>query len=73
VLPAAEAEAMLAAFLMIQRIRLAHQATLDTFAANDGANRIDPKQLNELDRRTLKEAFRIARDLQSRLAMDYQL
>jgi CBS domain-containing protein len=64
---------MLAAFLMIQRIRLAHQASFDSFPPGDGANRIDPKRLNELDRRTLKEAFRISRDLQSRLAMDYHL
>jgi len=73
VLPAAEAESMLAALFMLQRVRLAHQATLDEFPPEDSANRIDPKKLNELDRRTLKEAFRILRDLQSRLAMDYQL
>jgi CBS domain-containing protein len=73
VLPAAEAESMLAAFQLIQRIRLAHQATFDGFPPDDGANRIDPKRLNELDRRSLKEAFRIGRDLQSRLAMDYHL
>jgi CBS domain-containing protein len=72
-LPAAEVESMLAAFFMLQRIRLDHQATLEAFGANDLANRIDPKKLNELDRRTLKEAFRLLRDLQSRLAMDYQL
>jgi CBS domain-containing protein len=74
VLPAAEAQAMLAAFFVIQRIRLAHQATFESaFPAGDGANRIDPKNLNELDRRTLKEAFKISRSLQSRLAMDYHL
>jgi CBS domain-containing protein len=72
-LPAAEVDSMLAAFFMLQRIRLDHQATLETFPEHDGANRIDPKRLNELDRRTLKEAFRILRELQSRLAMDYQL
>jgi len=72
-LPAAEVDSMLAAFFMLQRIRLDHQATLEGDAADDRANRIDPKKLNELDRRTLKEAFRILRDLQSRLAMDYQL
>jgi CBS domain-containing protein len=72
-LPAAEVESMLAALFMLQRIRLDFQATLETFPADDGANRIDPKKLNELDRRTLKEAFKILRDLQSRLAMDYQL
>lgn len=73
VLPQPEAESMLAAFFHIQRIRLAHQAAVDALGADDNANRIDPKALNELDRRTLKEAFRIARDLQSRLAMDYHL
>jgi CBS domain-containing protein len=73
VLPAAEAQSMLAAFFMLQRVRLAHQAAFDTFPADDGANRIDPKRLNELDRRTLKEAFKMLRDLQSRLAMDYHL
>lgn len=72
-LPAAEVESMLAAFFLLQRIRLDHQSALETFGANDAANRIDPKKLNELDRRTLKEAFKILRDLQSRLAMDYQL
>jgi len=72
-LPAAEVESMLAAFFMLQRIRLDHQATLEAFGANDVANRIDPTKLNELDRRTLKEAFKLLRDLQSRLAMDYQL
>jgi CBS domain-containing protein len=64
---------MLAAFFLIQRIRLAHQAGFDSFASHDEPNRIDPDKLNKLDRRSLKEAFRIARDLQSRLAMDYQL
>lgn len=73
VLPIAESQAVLAAFFMIQRIRLEHQASLETIPADDRANRIDPKSLNELDRRTLKEAFKISRDLQSRLAMDYHL
>ena len=36
-------------------------------------NHIDPDTLNELDRRILKEAFRQARKLQSRIALDYQL
>jgi signal-transduction protein with cAMP-binding, CBS, and nucleotidyltransferase domain len=58
---------------MLQRVRLAHQAGLAEFPPNDGANRIDPKALNELDRRALKEAFKILRQLQSRLAMDYHL
>jgi CBS domain-containing protein len=36
-------------------------------------NLIDPEKLNELDRRILKEAFRQARKLQARLAMEYHL
>jgi CBS domain-containing protein len=72
-LPNDEMQSMLAAFYLIQRIRLTHQAGLDSLASNDEPNRIDPDKLNKLDRLSLKEAFRIARDLQSRLAMDYQL
>ncbi len=72
-LPTDETLSMLAAFFLIQRIRLAHQAGVDSLASHDEPNRIDPNTLNKLDRRSLKEAFRIARDLQSRLAMDYQL
>jgi CBS domain-containing protein len=71
-LPHDEVEAAIAAFFFVQQVRLRHQAALDN-PADDAANRIDPDQLNELDRRTLKEAFRIARELQSRLALDYQL
>ena len=36
-------------------------------------NRLDPHQLNTLDRQVLREAFRQARDLQKRLAIRYQL
>lgn len=71
-LPQREAEATVAAFYFIQQVRLRHQATLDNLT-DENANRIDPNRLNELDRRTLKEAFRLERDLQSRLALDYQL
>ena len=71
-LPAAEAEAAAAAFSFVQEIRLRHQAKQEALTA-DTANRVDPARLNELDRRTLKEAFRIARDLQSRLELDYRL
>jgi CBS domain-containing protein len=71
-----EGEAMSAAFFFLQQMRLRHQAQLAGALADqpeDAANRIDPSHLNELDRRTLREAFRLARDLQSRLAMDYHL
>jgi CBS domain-containing protein len=36
-------------------------------------NHLDPNELNELERRILKEAFRQARKLQSKIALDYQL
>lgn len=71
-----EADAMSAAFFFVQQVRLRHQARLAESPAKQAegaANRIDPASLHELDRRTLREAFRLARDLQSRLAMDYHL
>lgn len=71
-LPRRDAEATVAAFFFIQQVRLRHQAALDNLT-EENANRIDPNRLNELDRRTLKEAFRLERDMQSRLALDYQL
>jgi CBS domain-containing protein len=36
-------------------------------------NLIEPGQLNDLDRRILKEAFRQARKVQLKLTVDYQL
>ncbi|MCS7100148.1 MAG: DUF294 nucleotidyltransferase-like domain-containing protein, partial [Burkholderiaceae bacterium] len=71
-LPAADGEATIAAFLFIQQVRLRHQAALPTLT-DERANRIDPQRLDELQRRTLKEAFRLERDMQARLALDYQL
>ncbi|RPH67609.1 MAG: CBS domain-containing protein [Burkholderiales bacterium] len=58
-------------FYYIQLLRLRRQRSMDAGAA--GANRIDPRALNELDRHILKESFRQARKLQSRLALDFQL
>jgi len=71
-----EVEGWIEAFLYIQLLRLRHQyefsgAGDDNLAAPD--NRVDPGQLNDLDRRILKEAFRQARKLQARLALDYHL
>jgi CBS domain-containing protein len=37
------------------------------------SNRLNPDQLNDLERRILKEAFRQARKLQSKLVLEYQL
>jgi CBS domain-containing protein len=67
-----ETEAWIDAFLFIQllRLRLHHdqcerQETL--------SNLVDPDSFNNLDKRILKEAFRQARKLQTKLALDYQL
>jgi CBS domain-containing protein len=68
----AETEAMVEAFFVIQRLRLRNQAALQTITS-DVANRIDPDKLNGLERYILKGAFRQARALQSRLALDYQI
>jgi len=74
-LDASEIDAWVNAFLFIQVLRLRHHDEESTQGIGDGAldNRIDPERLNELDRRILKEAFRQARKLQSRLAMEYHL
>ena len=69
---AADVEATLGAFLFIQQLRLRNQASQETLTEAN-ANRIDPEALNELDRHTLKESLRLARKLQQRLALDYQL
>ena len=69
---AAEIEAAVDAFLAIQQLRLRHQASQEALA-EDTANRIDPDKLNELERQILKESFRLARKLQQRLALDYQV
>ena len=69
---AADIDAGVDAFLFIQRLRLRHQAALEDLEAGN-ANRIDPDKLNELDRQTLKAALRLARKLQQRLALNYQL
>jgi CBS domain-containing protein len=65
-------EATVAAFLAIQQLRLRNQASQEALS-EDTANRIDPDKLNELDRHILKESLRLARKLQQRLALDYQV
>ena len=71
-MPAEELSAMADGFHFIQLLRLRHQH-LDTDHGAPGDNRVKPDDLNELDRRILKEAFRQARKLQLRLKLDYQL
>lgn len=67
-----EAQAWCDAYAFIQLLRMrTHQAQDRDGATLD--NHVDPDGLNELDRRILKEAFRQARKLQARIAIDYQL
>lgn len=72
-----EVEAWINALLFIQMLRLRHHYEVNAQQQDAPArpldNLIDPTQLNDLDRRILKEAFRQARKLQSKLALDYQL
>jgi CBS domain-containing protein len=62
-----ETAAYLAALSQVQRIRFANQLT------NEGgaANRVDPDQLNELDRLILKEAFKLVKRLQQMLQVEF--
>jgi CBS domain-containing protein len=68
-MPREEVESMVAAFHFVLLFRMRHQQ----LAPGKDPNRIDPESLNDIDRRILKEAFRQARTLQSRLSLDYQL
>ncbi len=67
-----ELSAIVDGFHFIQMLRLRSQH-LETEHDAEGDNRVKPDELNELDRRILKEAFRQARKLQLRLKLDYQL
>jgi CBS domain-containing protein len=70
-----EIDAWVDALLFIQVLRLRHHDEASEQGMGDDAldNLIDPEKLNELDRRILKEAFRQARKLQARLALEYHL
>jgi CBS domain-containing protein len=74
-IPEVEIEAWVDAFLFIQVLRLRHhdKEKANGIKDDDLDNLIDPEHLNELDRRILKEAFRQARKLQTRLALEYRL
>ena len=60
------------AYTYIQLLRVRHHREQHR-AGVETDNFVDPDALNELDRRILKEAFRQARKLQSRIQLDYQL
>jgi CBS domain-containing protein len=75
----AETGALIDAFHFIQGLRLRRQALASAGAGGgrdageDLPNRIDPSQLNAFEQSALKEAFRLARLLQQRLELEYQL
>ena len=59
------------AFFAVQAIRLGSRPARKGWIRR--CTRIDPAQLGRLDSALLKESLRIARELQERLALDYQL
>lgn len=62
--------AVIDGFFFIQQLRLRQQQQ----GTPEGlANRVDPDNLNELDRHILKEAFKQAKKLQGRLQLEYRL
>ena len=63
-------DATVEAFHFLQLLRLRQQ---DQPGAVQDPNRIDPNELNEIDQRMLKEAFRQAKQLQERLRLTYRL
>ena len=67
-----EAAGVIDGFNFIQLLRLRHQHA-EQMQGRSGDNLIRPDELNEVERRILKEAFRQARKLQQRLKLDYQL
>ena len=67
-----EAAAVVDGFNFIQLMRLRHQHA-EQVLGREGGNLIRPDELNEVERRILKESFRQARKLQQRLKLDYQL
>ncbi len=70
-----EVDAWIDAFLFIQVLRMRHHDEGQVLGLCDDKldNFINPEALHELDRRILKEAFRQARKLQARLALEYHL
>lgn len=60
--------AFVAAMDHVQRLRFDRQLTCDD---DRGANRVDPDQLNALDREVLKESFRQAKRIQQLLEIEF--
>ncbi|MDD3518282.1 MAG: DUF294 nucleotidyltransferase-like domain-containing protein [Chromatiales bacterium] len=72
VVPRHESEAWCDAYVYIQLLRMRHHREQQQ-AGEETDNFVDPDKLNDLDRRILKESFRQARKIQSRIELDYQL
>jgi CBS domain-containing protein len=68
--PRHERESWAAAFEVVQALRLRVQMT-PAGPPEDHPNRIDLRELNDLDRRLLRDALRVARTLQQRVEMDW--
>jgi CBS domain-containing protein len=68
--PRHEFEAWKGAFEFLQMLRLHLQLDAQP-GAGDAPNRLVVATLNDIDRRILKESFRVARSLQQRLQLDY--
>lgn len=68
--PAHEHLAWVCGFEFLQMLRL--RAQLDGTTVGDNANRIAVSELNDIDRRILKETLRVARALQQRVKLDYE-
>jgi CBS domain-containing protein len=68
--PDDEAASWVHAFELLQTLRLRVQMERPDDRL-ENANRVDPRQLDPIDRRMLKEALHVARALQQRLELDY--
>ena len=71
-MPAAHVEAWVGGLHFLQLVRLRHQQQ-QMARGQPPDNYINPEQLNDLDRRILKEALRQVKTLQARLALDFQV
>jgi CBS domain-containing protein len=68
----AEAGAWVTAFEFLQALRLETQIGGVGAVSADAPNLVEVDALNDIDRRMLREALRMARRLQQRLEMDYR-
>ncbi|MCE2656837.1 MAG: DUF294 nucleotidyltransferase-like domain-containing protein [Rubrivivax sp.] len=71
-IPPSEWQAWVTAFEFLQSLRLRIQMDPETTRPMDNPNCLPVAELNTIDQRVLRDALRIARQLQQRLEMDYQ-